>query len=211
MGKSATIHLLPTKAAEKPKKGKRDPSVMKKAWATRRRNQRLAKRRGPTKPIQTVESLLVKGTPPFENMTAVGLINREGFESARQAIGEQPSPKAVEAGLVVRAIADAMASGNEAEAEQKLLQIMARSKFEGQKMVSEQHMQQANKTFRRTTEQAVCGFIAEVDHAQRMYGGLPPDQVWPIASFTVIKIVQALNDAGYTSRGYRKPETKDQA
>lgn len=50
-------------------------------------------------------------------------------------------------------------------------------------------------------ERIVCGFIAEFDDATKLFRGLPPDMVWSINSFTLTKIVDALNKAGYRAAG----------
>lgn len=50
-------------------------------------------------------------------------------------------------------------------------------------------------------DRIVCGFIAEVESSMKYYSGLPPQMTWQLSSFTLTKIVDALNDAGYTSRG----------
>lgn len=50
-------------------------------------------------------------------------------------------------------------------------------------------------------DKVVCGFIGEVEFAQRVYAGLPPDMVWSVSSYTLLRIVDALNVAGYSARG----------
>jgi hypothetical protein len=53
----------------------------------------------------------------------------------------------------------------------------------------------------RIDEQIVCSWLAEVDALQTMSRGIPPDTVFQIGSLTVVKIVDALNRAGYTNGG----------
>lgn len=50
-------------------------------------------------------------------------------------------------------------------------------------------------------DRIVCGFLAEVDCAMQQYRGLPPAMVWNLNSYTVTKIIDALNKAGYRSTG----------
>lgn len=50
-------------------------------------------------------------------------------------------------------------------------------------------------------DRVVCGFIAEVDHAINFHRGLPPGMTWLLNSFTVVKIIDALNKAGYSTTG----------
>lgn len=51
------------------------------------------------------------------------------------------------------------------------------------------------------TERVVCGFIAEVDDAVKFHAGLPRAMTWQFNSFTITKIVDALNKAGYRANG----------
>lgn len=50
-------------------------------------------------------------------------------------------------------------------------------------------------------DRIVCGFIAEVNCAEMMRGGIPQDMIWSINSITIVKIVDALNKAGYRATG----------
>lgn len=53
----------------------------------------------------------------------------------------------------------------------------------------------------RIAERIVCGFISEVDTCVAQHHGLPPAMTWNLNSFLIIKIVDALNKAGYRATG----------
>lgn len=61
---------------------------------------------------------------------------------------------------------------------------------------------------REAGRRVVCGFIAEVDQVMGKGHGMPPQMVWAVNSFTVAKIVDALNAAGYHSSGFRDPVSR---
>lgn len=72
------------------------------------------------------------------------------------------------------------------------------------------HCDGSNAADRRATERLiqvqqiiadriVCGFVAEVDARQR--NGLAPADTFTLNSFTIVKIVDALNKAGYKGTG----------
>lgn len=54
---------------------------------------------------------------------------------------------------------------------------------------------------RRMDEKIVCGFIAEINAAEQQFQGLPPDMTFNVSSLTVVKLIDALNRAGYTGKG----------
>lgn len=60
-------------------------------------------------------------------------------------------------------------------------------------------------------ESAVCNFVAEFDSMQRAYGGLPPDMVLHVGARTAIRLVDALNLAGYSASGYSAPAQQPKA
>lgn len=82
-----------------------------------------------------------------------------------------------------------------------LMAVSAASKYEGERARDEQATSNLKTVQRVVDEKIVCSFLAEVDVNTKLYNGLPPDQVWTIASYTLVKIVDALNRAGYTPRG----------
>lgn len=89
------------------------------------------------------------------------------------------------------------------EAKGKLMMLLATSKYEGQVDADSAALKRLQEVQNRIDERIVCGFIAEVDACQQQYRGLPPDMIWNLNSFTLIKIIDALNTAGYRGNGMR--------
>lgn len=53
----------------------------------------------------------------------------------------------------------------------------------------------------------VCGFLAEVDEQMRSHhGGIPPEMTFVVNSYTLVKIVDALNRAGYYANGRKRTD-----
>lgn len=53
----------------------------------------------------------------------------------------------------------------------------------------------------------VCGFLAEVDEQMRSHhGGIPPEVTFVVNSYTLVKIVDALNRAGYYANGRKRTD-----
>lgn len=51
----------------------------------------------------------------------------------------------------------------------------------------------------------VCGFLAEVDEQMRSHhGGIPPEMTFVVNSYTLVKIVDALNRVGYYANGRKR-------
>jgi hypothetical protein len=83
----------------------------------------------------------------------------------------------------------------------EIMQIQATARYEGERKRDAEAVKTLKEVQRATDEKIVCSFLAEVETAQKLTRGLPPDQVWLVASLTLVKIVDALNRAGYTAKG----------
>jgi hypothetical protein len=92
------------------------------------------------------------------------------------------------------------------DVERVLREAVHAGRMEEQRGLLEATSRQRREHLRVTNQKIVCGFIAEVEMAmQQGRGGLAPDEVWNLNSFTVCKIVDALNAAGYHAKGFRDP------
>lgn len=83
----------------------------------------------------------------------------------------------------------------------ELAALAASSKYEGSVETDKNATKRLIETQQILADRVVCGFIAEVDHAINFHRGLPPGMTWLLNSFTVVKIVDALNKAGYSATG----------
>jgi len=100
----------------------------------------------------------------------------------------------------------ARSKGGTDKVQAKLRIIQAQARYEGESAQDTAHTKRLVDIQRKMADAVVCGFIAEIEMAQRLYGGLPKDLVWSMSSFTAIRIVDALNAAGYTSKGRKEPQ-----
>lgn len=89
----------------------------------------------------------------------------------------------------------------EAEILQRLLSLQGVARYQGEQARESQATATLREVQRRADDKIVCGFLAEVDIAQKIYNGLPAELVWNVNSYVVTKIVDALNRAGYTPGG----------
>jgi predicted oxidoreductase len=64
-----------------------------------------------------------------------------------------------------------------------------------------QALSEAQRVRENMSIRIVCGFIAEVLANEAQHGGLSPETTFNISSFTVLKIVEALKEAGYSPHG----------
>lgn len=58
-------------------------------------------------------------------------------------------------------------------------------------------------------DRIVCGFLAEMEHTMNFHRGFPPGMVHVIDEFTITKIIDALNAAGYSARGKNSTHTEN--
>lgn len=236
---------MTTKTGEKLRGRKRDPSVLEKAWATRRANKRKAKRSlkaalrsgttgitvrtGSRTPIRKVKKARTSPAPtrgrskPEAILAGINAPLAATHDAMTEALyGDNAKPMRATAngpdlsphtpdGLAITAhmltVEARKKTGGDVEG-------ILRATIHGAKMaeqvrIEEGAARQRREHLRVTSQKIVCGFIAEVDMAMaHARGGLPPNMVWNLNSFTVTKIVDALNAAGYYGNGFRDPVTR---
>lgn len=91
--------------------------------------------------------------------------------------------------------------GGKDEIMQRLLSLQGVARYEGERGSEDRNAASLKHVVRRIDDAIVCGFLAEVDVNMKVYGGLPPAQVWNVNSLVIVKIADALNRAGYTPAG----------
>lgn len=207
MAKSAKIlpfsPTSPTKPGEKLKGRKRPKSVMAKAWETRRRNEALRKAARP-KPAKVGPK---KPTRKTAKQSVATTLRSEGFKiELRNAVNDN-AKTTVSVGVAdyfAKAARDILASTSQQEAVQRLQNIVGTARHEAEQDEQHRSSREIAEIGKLTVERIVCGFIAEVELAMTLHRGLPVDMVWNLSSYTVAKVLDALNEAGYTAKG-RKP------
>lgn len=167
------------------KKAKKRQSKYSKGWETRRAN---AARLGisPHQFRDTTKAELTKLTTATQPATTA---NGESFSVDPTNL------------LVEELMSLARSKGGAEKIAAKLRVIEADARFKGQSEVEESAVRRLKDVQERMAERVVCAFIAEVNMAERLHSGLPPDQVWAMSSLTVRHVVDALNRAGYRAKG----------
>jgi len=162
-----------------------------------------------------------------ENMTEAGLRNlaaasSEATQWATTALGAAPQMGTQEIpgrGDIVGGYDDRMAieivnaarkkTGDVVEDVKRLVQCEAqRSRAEG---ISEQrdHFNKVREVQSRIMSyRIVCGFVAEVKNFERV-DGIPYEMIWSMNSLTLMKVVEALERAGYHPHGKIRAETAE--
>lgn len=209
MGKSAKIlPFSPSSKSAKPlngRKKKRPKSVMVKSWATRRA--RAAAAAESHSILRSEEKVLADVTTGLIAETVADL---QPFSSQSKGAAK-PAPQETATGsedYFAKHARDLLGSASHGEAVQKLQNLIGVARFEGEKAADDRATATAKQVAAIHMERIVAAFIAEVEHAMNHHRGLPPDLVWTINSYTVSRVIDALNEAGYTAKGRRvQPET----
>lgn len=242
---------MTTKTGEALRGRKRDPEVLAKAWATRRKNKRKAARvemqrsagglmipvKVPTPKRQSKASTGRKATRYPSNLEAAvneikqfaekarepieqarnqafngaadnateGLQSAAAMSSTSQADGANYNPASQGLAVTARVIMVEARKNNGANIESILRDAVHTARMEEQRCILEQAARQRREHLRVVSQKIVCGFLAEVEMSMAHSRGLPPDEVWTLNSFTLTKIVDALNAAGYRGNGFRDP------
>lgn len=262
---------MTTKTGEKLRGRKRDPEVLAKAWATRRRKKRLAARQGEaTIRITAAPKKRRKRQPKTKGglMTAGALVGHLGASlpqakrrgskkptrkrSAREQVlmvsgqsnwtprGPRHSKKPIVTDLSIDTVfanaatpsqatetasslnqafygdaaipADgnmahkasdlmtlARKRGGKTEVEKYLGDLVYRAIQQGMTKASAAYRSETSNTIRQIDNRIVCGFLAEVREQETLHRGLPPSMVFTLNAYTIVKIVEALNRAGFTT------------
>lgn len=88
-----------------------------------------------------------------------------------------------------------------AEVASRLATIKGVAIAEAQNKSDDYWMSRLKESQQQIADRIVCGFIAEVEAVQAQHCGLPQQMTFSVSSFNVLKIVDALNRAGYTAGG----------
>ena len=83
----------------------------------------------------------------------------------------------------------------------KLGQIEDMARYDGKRTAEDASRRLMTEMRQKLDEMIVCGWIAEVNAVEAMTRGIPPETVFQVSSLTVVKLVDALNRAGYTGAG----------
>lgn len=83
----------------------------------------------------------------------------------------------------------------------KLLAIRATAHYEGCVEADTAGTKRLVEVQQIMADRIVCGFLAEMEHTMNFHRGFPPGMVHVIDAFTITKIIDALNKAGYRSTG----------
>lgn len=181
---AAIRHRKPAKKASKPRS-----EVMKKAWATRR-----ARVMGHE--IQKVlDADTANDNGAYSPSTQAAPGHGEIIGGAEYLLAEQVFSLSRKKGGKDKIQELVTLNMNVARAEgQNLAEIAMRKKMVEQRQLLDR--------------QIVCAFIAEVEAAQTAENGLHPSVVWSVNPLTIVKIVDALNQAGYSANGMGDQPTK---
>jgi hypothetical protein len=207
-----------SKTGEKLKGRKRPRSVLKKAWETRRAKKNLANWReiratGSPRRTRKTRALTVANVKQMAAEASAALTPRSEAAAERvlTTVTDGLIASTIEDATEIEAraiLVEARKKGGHQAIKERLQRMTRRAHHDGQKVEIELARREIKAITTLTTERIVCGFIAEVELAMRLHRGLPPDMVWNLSSFTVTKIIDALNDAGYTANGRQsRPST----
>lgn len=171
--------------------------------ASLRRAERATTKKAAVSNKRRLEAMRVVASIP--EPATLGGINRIPSSSWQNQNGQTPGHGEIVGGEVSK-MAETLAAlarkkGGTDAVQAELARLIAIARYEGQKAGDDANAKGYLATREAIDEKIVCGFIAEVDMAQQRYRGLPPDMVWNLNSFTITKIVDALNRAGYTAKG----------
>lgn len=101
--------------------------------------------------------------------------------------------------------------GGRDEAQRLLTERLGRERMQGHETAERLQRKLRLDDARRRDDEIVCAFISEVEARQQYRSGLERGSVWTVNALTIVKIVDALNRAGYTARGMRMSEAERQA
>lgn len=91
--------------------------------------------------------------------------------------------------------------GGKDEIQHELAALSATSKYVGQVETDKAATKRLVDIQKLTGDRIVCGFLSEIEHCMKVNRGLPPGMTHIIGSYTITKIMDALNRAGYSASG----------
>lgn len=169
-----------------------------KGWATRRANliTEAAAAAGP--------SLLAvsRGISNGDGVRGRDIAARQAQDSAQgTAPGHGEIVGGADALLAERIVTLARKKGGTDAVQNEIKAHMAMARHQGCVETDKNATRRLIEVQQNIADRIVCGFIAEFNYAEMMRGGIPPDMIWSINSLTIVKIVDALNKAGYRATG----------
>lgn len=144
------------------------------------------------------EALYGDNAKPMRSTTAIVASEAEGANQ-----NWHPTDAFSQIDVTARAIVvDARKRGKEAAVEQRLRQIVGRAHSDGIEYARIEDMKISDKTFEAARDKIVCSALGVLELQMKLNGGLPPTVV--MSSYTICRMMDALNCAGYTSNGRTK-------
>jgi hypothetical protein len=124
-------------------------------------------------------------------------------KSVIETYGQTPGRGEIVGGEVSK-LADKLAAiarkkGGTDAVQAELAQMIATARYEGQKAADDRHMKSIREMHEASTDKIVCSFIAVTEAEMKRGGGLPPAVT--ISSYTLCRMLDALNRAGYHADG----------
>ena len=192
------------KATSRTKTARRS-DVAKKGWATRRVN--LASQYDPKKPLVIDEEAVKAMTAEDRANDPTGHSQR--FSQAATVVpGHGEMVGGPEYALAEEICKMARRKGGKDDVQNLITMKIAQARGEGENAGQTIMRKLMVEQRQKLDSQIVCGFIAEVEDAMEKRNGLEPGGIWTLNSLTIVKIIDALNAAGYTRDGKRdeRPE-----
>lgn len=182
------------RAPKKPGVTKPRSEIMKKAWATRRLNMNKNEMNPVPNMAEVQASMRADEAANSNDRTAYQAVERPGHG---QIVGGAEHQFAEEMAKMIRR------KGGKDDFQNAITAKIAQARGEGEQLGRITANKLAIARQQKMDQHIVCGFIAEVEDAMQKLGGLPRNQIWTVNSLLIVKITDALNAAGYTSRGMR--------
>lgn len=174
-----------------PKKTAPRSEVMKKAWATRRAKAKLvvADALAPRAEAQAINAV----RDDWQRVSGVEARKAVGLPGHGEIVGGAEYQFAEEIAKLARK------KGGK-DAIQKLVTLrIARARAEGQNIAERGRTELMQIQHEAVTDKAVCSAIGAFEQQMKLFNGLPPSVV--MSSYTICRMLDALNRAGYTADG----------
>lgn len=173
-----------------------------KGWATRRANQMVTAMRD-DRGASGLASM-ARDTPEGINRT-----DNPSWQAHNQSMALQASTApghgeivgGVDSQLAEKLVALARKKGGKDAVQIEIMALRQAANYEGRVETDKAATNQLIEVQQILADRVVCGFIAEIDTAVAQHHGLPPAMTFNLSAFLVVKIIDALNKAGYRATG----------
>lgn len=188
------------------------------SWRTRLRKAKVAESRGMPRQAAALreEAAILRRSKRAMKAAAKGSLTSgvsaqrvelgrsEAWQETIQAMGrENPGHGEIVGGadaqLAEKLVALARKKGGKDAVQNEIMALRQISHYEGRVASDKAATARMVELQQGFADRVVCGFLAEVD--EHMRNGLEPASTFTLNSFTVVKIVDALNKAGYRATG----------